>query len=152
MTIRPTTRADLAALQRLLEATDLFPPELLPDMIGGFLDQAADDELWLTYIAAGQPIGFCYAVQERLTDGTWNMLAIAVEPSEQGAGHGGSLLRHLEETLKQKGQRLLVVDTSGTDAFERIRAFYSKNGYDEEARIRDFWALGDDKITFRKAL
>lgn len=27
-----------------------------------------------------------------------------------------------------------------------------QNGYDEEARIRDFYGAGDDKIIFRKSL
>jgi hypothetical protein len=36
--------------------------------------------------------------------------------------------------------------------FERTRAFYAKNGYDQEARIRDFYKSGEDKIVFRKAL
>ena len=46
----------------------------------------------------------------------------------------------------------MIVDTSGTEAFAETRAFYRKNGYTEEARIRDYWADGDDKITFRKPL
>ena len=46
----------------------------------------------------------------------------------------------------------MIVDTSGTDDFAMTRKFYSQNGYEEEARIRDFWADGDDKVIFRKAL
>lgn len=42
--------------------------------------------------------------------------------------------------------------TSGLASFERTRAFYRKCGYDEEARIRDFYRAGDDKIVYRKAL
>jgi hypothetical protein len=46
----------------------------------------------------------------------------------------------------------LIADTSGTDDFAPTRAFYRKNGYAEEARIRDFWAKGDDKVVFWTAL
>ncbi|MGG6268636.1 hypothetical protein ACQ4M3_37730 [Leptolyngbya sp. AN03gr2] len=48
--------------------------------------------------------------------------------------------------------QLGLVETSGTDDFEYVRAFYRKNGYDEEARIREFYCAGADKIIFRKAL
>jgi ribosomal protein S18 acetylase RimI-like enzyme len=50
------------------------------------------------------------------------------------------------------GGRVLLVETSGTPDFERTRAFYRKCGYEEEARIRDFYQAGADKIVYRKAL
>ena len=58
----------------------------------------------------------------------------------------------MERAIGAAGGRVLIVDTSGTAAFEQTRAFYLKNGYEAEARILDFWADGDDKVTFRKAL
>jgi ribosomal protein S18 acetylase RimI-like enzyme len=45
-----------------------------------------------------------------------------------------------------------LVETSGLPKYDRARAFYTKCGYEEEARIRDFYTTGDDKIVFRKAL
>ena len=65
----------------------------------------------------------------------------------------GAALRHAaEQHLKEIGQRILIVDTSGTDDFALTRKCCAQNGYEEEARIRDFWAEGDDKVIFRKAL
>lgn len=152
MKIRPTTLDDLPALQKVLEATGLFPTEMLPDMIHSFLGDEPGDELWTTCEDAGQATGFCYAAPEPLADGTWNMLAIAVDPSRQGTGHGKALVRHLEDALRKRGQRILIADTSGLEEYEGTRAFYRGGGYCEEARIRDFWADGDDKVTFWKAL
>jgi ribosomal protein S18 acetylase RimI-like enzyme len=54
--------------------------------------------------------------------------------------------------LAERGERVLLVETSGTEDFEYVRAFYRKNGYEEEARIREFYAAGVDKIIFRKML
>ncbi|MEM6358259.1 MAG: GNAT family N-acetyltransferase, partial [Pseudomonadota bacterium] len=75
-----------------------------------------------------------------------------VRPDLQGKRLGTALVQAAESYLKDKGQRILIVDTSGTDDFALTRKFYAQNGYDEEARIRDFWAEGDDKVIFRKAL
>jgi ribosomal protein S18 acetylase RimI-like enzyme len=61
-------------------------------------------------------------------------------------------VRNAEERLKQMGQRLIIVDTSGLQAFAAARSFYGRCGYEQVARIADFWAEGDDKLTFRKAL
>jgi ribosomal protein S18 acetylase RimI-like enzyme len=152
MNIRPTNHDDLAALRAVLDGTGLFPSDMLSDMVSSFLSGDEGNDLWLTCDVDGRPVGFCYAVPEKFTDGTWNMLAIAVLPSLQGKGHGGALVDELEQTLRARDQRILIVDTSNADTFAATRDFYRRKGYAEEARIRDFWAAGDDKIVFWKSL
>jgi ribosomal protein S18 acetylase RimI-like enzyme len=152
MNVRPTKHADILALQQVLDDTELFPSEMLPDMIRGFLSGGDTAEIWLTCEVNGEPVGFCYATPEALAEGAWNMLAIAVQPSLQRAGYGAAIVAQLEDRLREQGQRILIADTSGVDDFAPTRAFYRKNGYTQEARIRDFWAAGDDKIVFWKSL
>jgi ribosomal protein S18 acetylase RimI-like enzyme len=125
---------------------------MLPELVSSFLIDEDSADLWMSCEVNGTAVGFCYAVPEKLTDGTWNMLAIAVHPKCQGGGHGGALVRSLETALRARGQRILLADTSGSDEFTLARSFYRKNGYVEEARIRDFWARGDDKVVFWKRL
>jgi len=149
--IKPATSDDIAGLQAVVEQTGLFPSEMLPDLLAASL-AGAGQALLLTCHLDGAAVGLCYAVPEDLADGTWNMRALAVRPDRQGERLGTALVAAAEQHLKAKGQRILIVDTSGTDDFGLTRAFYAKNGYEEEARIRDFWAEGDDKVVFRKAL
>ena len=85
-------------------------------------------------------------------EGTWNLYLIAVHPDRQKQGRGKALLRHVEQMLVERGERVLLVETSGTDDFDYVREFYRKNSYEEEAQIREFYAAGVDKIVFRKAL
>ncbi len=47
---------------------------------------------------------------------------------------------------------MLIVETSSLDRFERTRRFYRDRGFVEEARIREFYGPGDDKIVFWKLL
>jgi ribosomal protein S18 acetylase RimI-like enzyme len=151
-TIRPVTRDDVSALKRVIDGTGLFPSEMLDDMLAGYFDgDGASEEFWLTY-DDGEPVAVAYCAPERLTSGTWNLYLIAVSPDRQGRGVGAALMRHVEELLAARGERLLLVETSGLPSFERTRAFYRKIGYVEEARIREFYQAGDDKIVFRKAL
>lgn len=149
--IASTTEGDIPALQDVLDQTGLFPSEFLPDMLAGiFAGEAA--QFCLTCHLKGRAVGFCYVAAEELTDGTWNMRALAVHPDVQGHRCGTAIAKSAEDHLRSKGQRILIVETSGTDAFSGARRFYVRNGYQEEARIRDFWAHGDDKVIFRKAL
>ena len=152
MNIRPTKHDDLADLQEVLDGTELFPREMLPDLVSSFLSGDDGSDLWLTCEVDGKAVGFCYAVPEELTDRAWNKLALAVLPLLRGKGHGSALVARLEATLKGRSQRILIADTSGVAAFAQTREFYRKNHYFEEARIRDFWAAGDDKIVFWKSL
>ena len=150
-TIEVTTSADIPALQTVVQETRLFPSEMLPEMLAGFISGDSED-IWLTAHIDGVPVAMCFARPEELTNGTWNMLALAVLPSQQGSGVGGELVARLEDILKSRGQRVIIVDTSGTEEFAATRRFYEKNGYVEEARIRDFWDRGDDKVVFWKSL
>ncbi len=152
MIIRDTYREDMPGLTQVLEETGLFPSDMLPELVGTYLAGDDSNDIWLTCELDGSPVGLCYAVQEQLAEGTWNMLAIGVTPGQQGRGSGAALVAELETRLKTRGQRILIADTSGTAEFDRTREFYRKNGYTEEARIRDFWGAGDDKVTFWKSL
>ncbi len=153
--IRPITRDDTPAVMALAEASGLFRPHELEEVGGGLADYFDGDQsrthFWLADDDDGL-ISVAYCAPEAMTDGTWNLLFIAVRPDLQGQGRGAALLRHVEKTLKERGERVLLVETSGTDALERTRMFYLKNGYDEEARIREFYRVGDDKVIYRKAL
>lgn len=154
--VRPLIADDLPLVAKIVDANEMFPSEMLGDMSEGFLavsDPNTADSLWLTATLDGAVAGFVFATPEQLADGVWNMLALAVSPAHQGAGIGAAITDALEARLRARdGARMLIVDTSGVESFALTREFYEKRGYESEARIRDYWAEGDDKVTFRKVL
>jgi ribosomal protein S18 acetylase RimI-like enzyme len=151
MDIRYTESGDISGLKQVLDQTKLFSSDMLEGMVKGFLDGETDD-LWLTLEVQGVALGFCYANPEQMTEDTWNILALAVSPTLQGSGAGTQLTEQMEVQIDDQGGRIVIVDPSGTDAFAKTRRFYENAGYIEEARIRDFWSKGDDKVTYWKAL
>jgi len=154
-TIRPVAADDAPALITMIEAVGLFPPDEITEvseMLSGYLDGSlGDEQFWVVDDDAGFA-GAAYYAPERMTDGTWNLYMLVVHPERQGEGRGASLVRYVEQALAARGERLLLIETLGTEEFAPQRAFYSKLGYEEEARIRDFYAAGGDKVIFRKAL
>lgn len=155
MTSTPSIRMadcnDIVPIKSLVQATGLFPPEMLADMIRGYLEGHCDD-LWFVCDNGEGISSFGFCEPERMTEGTWNLSALAVSPDLQGQGVGAAMVAFIEETLFKKGERILLIETMGTPAFERTRAFYAKNGYTKEARIRDFYEEGGDKVIFWKRL
>jgi hypothetical protein len=45
---------------------------------------------------------------------------------------------------------MICLETSSQGGYERTRRFYDQAGYVEEARLRDFYKPGDDRITYVK--
>jgi ribosomal protein S18 acetylase RimI-like enzyme len=150
-TIRPVTSDDGGALKALIDAVGLFPSDMLDGMMAGYFNGDPGDGFWITDDEGG-PVAVAYYAPERMTSGTWNLYLIAVHPDRQGQGRGAALLGHVEQALAARGERLLLVETSGLPLFEPTRAFYRRRGYEEEARIRDFYQAGEDKVVFRKVL
>ena len=150
--IRDIIAEDRDALKRVLESSGLFPPEELDGMIAPYLNGTNTTDIWFTYAPGNVPVAFGYCVPERLTEGTCNLLAIAVDASEQGKGIGTRLMRYLETRLQQAGGRILIVETSGDAAYSDTRRFYERNGYEAAATLKDFWKEGEDKIIFYKRL
>lgn len=153
--IRPATSDDTSALIALAEASVPFEPneieELLQLLAQHFDSNGNSRDFWITDDDNGL-VSVAYVAPERMTEGTWNLYLIAVHPDHQRQGRGKVLLEHVEQLLANRGERVLLVETSGTEDFEYVRTFYRKSGYAEEARIRDFYAAGVDKVVYLKSL
>lgn len=153
-TIRPAELADTDAILDVALASGLFPAEEL-DGLKHMLDETlqagpGNDHYWIVDGVDAVRAAAYYA-PEVMANGTWNLYFIAVCREAQGQGIGSALLRTVEMDLTKRGARLLIIETSGLLQFDKTRQFYAKHGYDNEARIRDFYDTGDDKIVFRKA-
>jgi ribosomal protein S18 acetylase RimI-like enzyme len=149
--IRAVTPNDIPDLKVVIEANDLFPSDMLDDMISGYFNNESESEFWFTY-EDSKPVAIAYCAPERMTEGTWNLYLIAVHPDYQRKGIGTSMLDYIEQMLTARGERILLVETSSLEMFEGTRKFYRNCGYEEEARIREFYQAGEDKIVFRKLL
>lgn len=153
--IRLTTPSDTDALITVALSSSLFEPHQIDELRGMlaayFSAPPETSEIWVMDDDHGGA-GVAYAAPERMTDGTWNLYLIAIHADHQRQGRGTALLNYVERLLAGRGQRLLLVETSGTKDFDYVRTFYRNNGFDEEARIRDFYADRIDKIVFRKII
>jgi ribosomal protein S18 acetylase RimI-like enzyme len=150
--IRAVTRNDLEVLKKIIDSSGLFPSEYLDEMISDYFNNTNTEEIWFTYIKSHTSIAIGYCVPEKLTHGTYNLLAIGVSPNAQRRGVATEMMHYIEHQLKQRGGRILIVETSSDDAQIGARKFYEKIGYTQMAVIRDFWNDGEHKIVFWKKL
>ncbi len=141
--IREATPADAGVLLAIAEASGLFGPEDLEAFAPMIREGIGGEALWLTGDG-----GAAMAEAEPFADRVWNLRFIAVLPEARRRGTGAALLRAAEARLRERGVRLLLIDTSGGPSQEGARAFYLAAGYTLEARVRDFYGEGEDRVTF----
>lgn len=99
---------------------------------------------------ASQIVGAAYFTPEVMAQGVMNLLFIGVLRDGRKKGVGQALLGHFEEFVRASGARLAIIETASDDMFAPAWSLYKKAGYDEEARVRDFYDDGLDKLVFRK--
>jgi ribosomal protein S18 acetylase RimI-like enzyme len=86
------------------------------------------------------------------TSGSFDLYWIAVDPRFQRQGIGAMLMADVESRIAAAGGERIYIDTSGRGQYEPTRAFYERNGFRCEARLKDFYAPGDDRVIYVKAL
>jgi len=146
--IRPVVKADIQALKAVVDSCELFPSEYLEGMMADYFENAETTDRWFTYLDKDIPVAIGYCVPEKLTDGTYNLLALGVHKEAQGKGIARQMMSFIEHQLKQDDGRILIVETSSDDAQAAARSFYAKIGYRQVATIPDFWKDGEDKIVY----
>lgn len=151
----PLRHEHRALVSSLLERTPEFLPyevdvalELVDDALAG----GTDYRFVLDEGAEGTLLGYACFGATPMTDGTFDLYWIVVEPGLKRAGVGRRLLERVEADVRQDGARLLRVETEGGDAYAATRGFYQRVGYEVLATIRDFYAVGRDLVIFGRYL
>jgi len=87
-----------------------------------------------------------------LTQGAWDLYWIVIDRAAQRKGLGRLLLEYVEGDVVKRGGRMLLIETSSQETYSATIRFYERRGYHLEARIRNFYRIGDDKLVFQKEL
>ena len=152
--MRAYTAADGPAVVDLVVAAGMFGREEAGFLAEGVLESGDDGGTCVVEDAEDGRGLACvlFYRPEDAADRAFDLTMIAVRPDLQGGGRGADLMRRAEDDLRSRGQRLLVVRTSGTPQYDRTRAFYRGLSYSEHARVPDYWTDGDDLVLFTKRL
>ena len=152
MRLGPLLPVHRARLAELLRATGAFNAEEVEVALSLF-DLGDDDYEFVGVFGEGDRLmGYACFGPTPSTEGTYDLYWLAVDPSTQGRGYGRALTREVERALAARGARLLVAETSGRADYAATRAFYLATGYEEVARVHDFYAPADDRIMLHRRL
>jgi ribosomal protein S18 acetylase RimI-like enzyme len=154
--IRPMTPADKPLILAAIKDTGMFSDaehDVALELIDIFLHKK-DQKDYIIHVAeyAGAPVGYVCFGPTPATEGTYDLYWIAVSPKLHNKGIGRKLLAFTETEVAKRGGRMLIIETSSQERYAPTQGFYLRNGYTIEARIKDFYKAGDDRLIFTKKL
>lgn len=150
------TEEDKAAIVEILQVTSEFTStevKVALELIDLYLKYGTGSDYYVLVAETDNtPAGYICFGPTPLTEGTWDIYWMAVNPQKQRQGIGRRLLNDAETSISDAGGRLILIETSSKPDYERTRYFYQSCGYEIIARIPDFYTPGDNKIVFQKRL
>lgn len=154
--IRKLIKQDRDLIKQVLIDTHHFNAEEIQVALE-LIDTYLNDEDKLDYIIyvftddiTDKVAGYiCYG-KRPLTESTYDLYWIAVDPNIHGKGIGSKLIAFMENDIRERGGTLILIETSGKAAYENERRFYEKNCYKLQTVIKDFYRSGDDLVVYHK--
>lgn len=150
-------RPDIDGVRRLVHETGFFRNDEI-DVAVELVEErlkkrdASGYHFLLLDDAAGFLAGYVCFGPIACTIGSFDLYWVAVDPSHQGRGLGRALVRAAEDAVRTSGGRRMYIETSSQPKYEPTRRFYASCGYAIDATLRDFYAPGDDKLIYSRAV
>jgi ribosomal protein S18 acetylase RimI-like enzyme len=149
--LRPLVPNDVDRLVEILDRCKVFRPDEIAvgrEVLESAVGQGANDYRVVVAEQDGVAVGWaCYGLVP-LTDATYDLYWIAVDPSLQSAGVGRKLVEHIAAELSTAGGRWLLAETSAASAYQATRQFYVRTGFELLSSITDFYRTGDGRLIF----
>ena len=155
-TIRDLRNEDLPKLVEILRACAVFRPEEVSvgeEVLRESLSKpSADDYQVFVAELEGQIAGWSCHGRVPMTDATYDLYWIAVDPARQSAGVGRQLVERVIDSLRPVGARWLLAETSASSGYTGTRRFYERVGFELLSEIPDFYRQQDGRVIFGKRL
>lgn len=149
-------RQDRETVRALVERTGFFTRDevaIAVELVDAHLsDGPASGYQFVFAEMDGALAGYACYGPVTCTAASYDLYWIAVEPKFQRHGVGRMLMDVVESQVAARGGERIYIDTSGRDQYAPTRAFYERSGFYAEARLKDFYAPGDDRVIYAKSL
>ena len=153
--IRAMEARDKTPVLGLVRATGFFTDAevaVAEELIDVTLDRPDQKEYNVVVIEDGAKgvVGYMTWGPTPLAEDAYDIYWMAVAPSEQGKGRGRELVAWLEDEVRRRDGRVVIIETSSQPKYHGTRRFYLDLGYKEVARVPDFYRAGDDRVIYAK--
>jgi GNAT superfamily N-acetyltransferase len=157
LTFRTTPEIrDIISIREIVESTKFFYDheiEIAVELIEERLNRGEETGYYFVFAELdGVTVAYsCYGPIE-MSKTSFDLYWIATHNDYRGKGIGKKLLDETFRAARNMGCRIIIAETSGLPHYAPTRAFYATTGFDLEARLKDFYDIGDDKVFYTKRI
>jgi GNAT superfamily N-acetyltransferase len=155
--IRAIEAGDREAVRGLIDGTGVFKPhevDVAMELVEIALTRLDQDDYHPFVLEEGDGTVAAYACfgKNPMTKATFDLYWLATRADRMGKGYGRRIVAFVEEEVKRRGGRLLVIETSSKESYGTTREFYLKIGCTLAATLPDYYDEGDDKLIYLKKI
>lgn len=153
MNVRTLITADREALGRLLRRIEQFKPdevEVAEELIDASLADAQGSGYECLVAEEQGVVGYICFGPTPMTQATYDLYWIAVDPARQGQGVGKALYSAFADSIRTRSQAgaQVRIETSSQETYAATGGFYERLGFSIDGRLRDFYGPDDDLLIF----
>jgi GNAT superfamily N-acetyltransferase len=149
-------KRDIKRVIEIVESTKFFydhEVEIAAELVAERLSHGESTGYYFVF-ADIDGVTAAYACYGPITMSTtcFDLYWIATHNDFRGKGIGKKLLEETCNQARSMGCKILIAETSGLEHYAPTRAFYDSNKFELEARLKDFYTMGDDKLFYTKRI
>jgi GNAT superfamily N-acetyltransferase len=139
----------------LIRATNMFTAAeiaVAEELIDIYLGKSGQNDYRVVVIENDRKdaVGYMTWGPTPVAEDAYDIYWMAVSPAEQGRGRGKALVGWLEDEVRRRAGRMIIIETSSQPKYNGTRQFYIDLDYKEVARVPDFYRAGDDRVIYAK--
>ncbi|MFN2297382.1 MAG: GNAT family N-acetyltransferase [Anaerolineales bacterium] len=149
---RPDDRAAIGEIVRRSGVFSAEEEETVYELFDEYVESDDSGYEWLSARVDGALAGFICFGSTPLTEGGYDLYWICTDPDWRNRGIGRCLFAAMESSIRKWGGRLVMIWTSGAEAYLPSHRFYERMGCGLSATVRDYYRPGEDLLVFVKYL
>jgi GNAT superfamily N-acetyltransferase len=149
-------KRDINRVMEIVESTKFFydhEVEIAVELITERLSQGESTGYYFVFAEVdGITVAYSCFGPITMSKTSFDLYWIVTHNDYRGKGIGKKLLEETCKEAKNMGCSIIIAETSGLPHYTPTRAFYENNRFVLEARLKDVYAEGDDKLFYTKTL
>jgi GNAT superfamily N-acetyltransferase len=157
LTFRTTPeKRDVERVREIIESTKFFydhEVEIAAELVDERLTFGESSEYFFVFAELdGLTVAYSCFGPITMSKTCFDLYWIATHNDYRGKGIGRKLIEETCKYASNMGCSIIIAETSGLDHYAPTRAFYISNNFELEARLKDFYTMGDDKLFYTKRI